>query len=131
MDRTSGLVAAGWPTPAAEAAPAGERPPARPATTSPAPAAFGDLTPGVVKANGLEFHYLEAGSGPLALCLHGFPDSPFTYRYLLPALAAAGYHAVVPYMRGYHPTQIPSRSTNTKDLAADVAGLRKALGGDD
>ena len=127
----SGLVAAGWPTPAAEAAPAGERPPARPGTASEVAAAFGDLATGVVRANGLEFHYLEAGSGPLALCLHGFPDSPFTYRYLLPALAAAGYHAVVPYMRGYHPTQIPSRYTNTKDLAADVAALRKALGGDD
>lgn len=127
----SGLVAAGWPTPAAEAAPGAERPPARPGTASPMPAAFGDLATGVVRANGLEFHYLEAGSGPLALCLHGFPDSPFTYRYLLPALAAAGYHAVVPYMRGYHPTQIPSRYTNTKDLAADVAALRKALGGDD
>jgi pimeloyl-ACP methyl ester carboxylesterase len=115
----SGLVAAGWPTLAAEAAP------------RPVPAAFAELGTGVVQANGLEFHYLEAGSGPLALCLHGFPDSPFTYRYLLPALAAAGYHAVVPYMRGYHPTQIPGRYTNTKDLAADVAALRKALGGDD
>ena len=67
----------------------------------------------------------------MALCLHGFPDSPFTYRYLLPALAEAGYHAVCPYMRGYHPTQIPSRYTNTKDLATDVAALRAAFGGDD
>lgn len=33
---------------------------------------------GVVQANGLRFHYLERGEGPLALCLHGFPDSPWT-----------------------------------------------------
>ena len=38
---------------------------------------------GSVRAAGLQFHYLEAGSGPLALCLHGFPDSPWTYRHLL------------------------------------------------
>lgn len=42
---------------------------------------------GEVRANGLRFHYLEMGEGPLALCLHGFPDSPWTYRYLLPELA--------------------------------------------
>ena len=40
-----------------------------------------------VQANGLRFHYLEMGEGPLALCLHGFPDSPYSYRYLLPELA--------------------------------------------
>ena len=42
--------------------------------------------------------YLEMGEGPLALCLHGFPDSPFSYRHLLPELAAAGYRAVAPFM---------------------------------
>ncbi len=120
----SGLLAAGWANRAGAA-------PGPRATGKPESAAMGDLKTGVVQANGLEFHYVEAGQGPLALCLHGFPDSPFSYRYLLPALAEAGYHAVVPYMRGYHPTQIPSRYTNTKDLAADVAALRKALGGDD
>ena len=40
---------------------------------------------GSVQANNLRFHYLEIGQGPLALCLHGFPDSPWTYRFLLPA----------------------------------------------
>ena len=49
-----------------------------------------ELERGTVEANGLEFHYLASGSGPLALCLHGFPDSPWTYRHLLPALADAG-----------------------------------------
>jgi pimeloyl-ACP methyl ester carboxylesterase len=129
----AGLLA-GWPALAAAADSEG----AAPAAAAEAPpvdsklwTAAAGVTTGVVRANGLEFHYVEAGQGPLALCLHGFPDSPFSYRYLLPALAAAGYHAVAPYMRGYSPTGIPSRYTNTKDLAADVAGLRKALGGDD
>jgi len=61
-------------------------------------------------ANGVEFTYLEdgPGDGPLALCLHGFPDSAHTWRYLLPELAAAGYHAVAPFLRGYAPTAIPA-----------------------
>ncbi|MDQ1567694.1 MAG: hypothetical protein QOF96_2574, partial [Actinomycetota bacterium] len=63
------------------------------ATAEVAPVPAADTAPfqtGVVEANGLQFHYLEAGQGPLALCLHGFPDSPFSYRYLMPALAQAG-----------------------------------------
>jgi|tagenome__1003787_1003787.scaffolds.fasta_scaffold20235926_2 pimeloyl-ACP methyl ester carboxylesterase len=51
-----------------------------------------DLSRGHVRANGLTFEYLEAGEGPLALCMHGFPDTPFSYRHLLPALADAGFH---------------------------------------
>jgi pimeloyl-ACP methyl ester carboxylesterase len=59
-----------------------------------------------VPANGIDFAYLEAGpeDGPLALCLHGFPDHALTFRHLLPELAAAGWHAVAPWMRGCHPT---------------------------
>ena len=47
-------------------------------------------------------------SGPLVLCLHGFPDNAYTYRTLLPALAEAGFHAVAPFMRGYAPTSAPA-----------------------
>lgn len=87
---------------------------------------------GTVQANGIEFHFLEAGEGPLALCLHGFPDSPWCYRHLLPELAGAGYRAVAPFMRGYAPTQVPSDgSYQTSTLAADVVALHTALGGDD
>jgi hypothetical protein len=53
----------------------------------------------LVQANGLRFYHLETGEGPLALCLHGFPDSPWSYRYLLPELAKAGYRSVAPFMR--------------------------------
>jgi pimeloyl-ACP methyl ester carboxylesterase len=86
---------------------------------------------GVVQANGLQFHYLEMGEGPLALCLHGFPDSPWTYRYLLPELSNAGFRAVAPFMRGYAPTEIPTEGNyHTSALAKDVAALHAALGGD-
>lgn len=88
------------------------------------------ITTGTVQANGLRFHFLEQGKGPLALCLHGFPDSAWTYRYLLPKLAEAGYHAVAPFIRGYAPTEIPADARyETKDLAADVNALHAALGG--
>jgi pimeloyl-ACP methyl ester carboxylesterase len=83
-----------------------------------------------VEANGLRFGYVEAGSGPLALCLHGFPDSAYTWRHLLPALADAGYHAVAPFMRGYAPTEVPvDGAYQTGALAADANALHEALGG--
>jgi pimeloyl-ACP methyl ester carboxylesterase len=86
-----------------------------------------------VKANGLTFAALAAGpeDGPLALCLHGFPDSARTWRYLLPDLAAAGYRAVAPWLRGYAPTEIPTdASYGTGALIADACGLHESLGGD-
>lgn len=81
-------------------------------------------------ANGLEFGLLEAGSGPLALCLHGFPDCAHTWRHLLPALAAAGFRAVAPFLRGYAPTQVPADGCyRISTLAADVTALHEVLGG--
>ena len=63
---------------------------------------------GNVSANGIDFAYLAAGpaDGPLALCLHGYPDSAWTWRHLLPALADAGYRAIAPFNRGYAPTSL-------------------------
>jgi pimeloyl-ACP methyl ester carboxylesterase len=83
-----------------------------------------------VRANDLEFGVLEAGSGPLALCLHGFPDCAHTWRHLLPALAAAGFHTVAPFMRGYAPTQVSADgSYQVSALAADAIALHEVLGG--
>lgn len=85
---------------------------------------------GRVTANGVEFAYLEAGSGPLALCLHGFPDSAWGWRHLLPALAAAGYRAVAPFQRGYAPTAVPGDGRyQTAALALDACALHQELGG--
>ena len=82
-----------------------------------------------VQANGIDFAFFECGSGPLALCVHGFPDSAHTWRFLLPELAKAGYRAVAPFTRGYAPTAIaPDHCYQTGALAADVNALHQALG---
>lgn len=83
-----------------------------------------------INANGLDFAYLEEGSGPLVLLLHGFPDTARTWNHQLSALAQAGYRAVAPYLRGYAPSEIPSDGFYDKaTLATDVAELIRALGG--
>jgi pimeloyl-ACP methyl ester carboxylesterase len=87
-----------------------------------------------ITANDLTFSYLEAGpaDGPLALLFHGFPDSPYTWRHLLPELAAAGYHAVAPAQRGYAPTEVPTNGRyQLGQLGLDANALHEALGGDD
>ncbi len=90
-----------------------------------------DLTSGRIDAGGLSFATLEAGEGPLALCLHGFPDSAHTWRHLLPALAGAGYRAVAPFLRGYAPTEVPADGCyQSGAIAADANALHEALGGD-
>jgi pimeloyl-ACP methyl ester carboxylesterase len=84
-----------------------------------------------VHANGLKFAYLEEGSGPLVLLLHGFPDTAHTWDDLRPRLAAKGYRAVSPFMRGYHPSGIPDRDTDPETLARDPLALIEALGARD
>ena len=87
---------------------------------------------GTVEARGLTFHTLEEGEGPLVLCLHGFPDHARSFRHQLPALAAAGYRAVAPAMRGYAPTgPAPDGRYQTAALAQDAVALITALGYDD
>ena len=90
------------------------------------------MSTATVRAGELDVTYLECGSGPLALCLHGFPDSPHTWRHLLPSLAAAGYRAVAPFTRGYAPTSVPASGVyQTAALARDANALHDALGGDE
>ena len=90
-----------------------------------------EITTGSITANGIDFSYLECGSGPLALCLHGFPDSAHSWRHLLPALAEAGFRAVAPFTRGYAPTSVaPDGLYQTGALSADANALHAALGGD-
>lgn len=87
-----------------------------------------------VTANGVDFAYLEAGppDGPLALCLHGFPDAAPTWRHLLPALADAGFHAVAPWLRGYAPTAVPADGHyQVGALVRDATALHETLGGDE
>jgi pimeloyl-ACP methyl ester carboxylesterase len=86
------------------------------------------MEPQFVHANGLRFAYLAQGTGPLVLLVHGFPDTAYTWDRTLPALAQAGYRAVAPFTRGYHPTEIPAGPFDTETLARDVLALIEALG---
>lgn len=87
-----------------------------------------NLRSGNVQANGIDFHYVELGDGPLVLCLHGFPDNALTYSSLLPALAEAGFRGVAPFMRGYAPTGKPQDERyQSVLLAQDAAALISAL----
>src|SRR5688572_12007972 len=81
-----------------------------------------------IDANGLKFAYLEQGAGPLVLMLHGCPETARSWDHLRPRLAAKGYRAVSPFMRGYHPTGIPERDTDQETLARDAIALIEALG---
>jgi pimeloyl-ACP methyl ester carboxylesterase len=82
-----------------------------------------------VTANELDFAYLEEGTGPLVLLLHGFPDTARTWSHQMPALAAAGYRAVAPYLRGYAPTGIPRDGYYDKaTLVTDIASLIRSIG---
>jgi pimeloyl-ACP methyl ester carboxylesterase len=85
---------------------------------------------GFVRANGIRYAYLEEGSGPLVLLLHGYPDSAHTWEHQMPALAAAGHRVVAPFMRGYPPTEIPAGGYYDRaTLAMDVRALIEELGG--
>ena len=94
---------------------------------------MGTITQHSIQANGLNISYFAAGldnDGPLAICLHGFPDSAHTWRHLLPRLADAGYRAVAPFLRGYAPTEIPADGRfQTAASAMDALALRDALNG--
>jgi len=83
-----------------------------------------------IEANGLEFAASPtAGRRALALCLHGFPDTAYTWRHLLPNWPR-WLPAVAPFMRGYAPTAIPADGRyQTGALARDANELHQALGG--
>jgi pimeloyl-ACP methyl ester carboxylesterase len=83
-----------------------------------------------LQANGITQHVAEAGEGPLVLLLHGFPESWYSWRHQLGALADAGYHAVAPDMRGYGGTDAPAEADayTMLHIAGDVVALAGALG---
>jgi epoxide hydrolase 4 len=89
-----------------------------------------DLRDGYAELADLRIHYVEAGEGPLVVLLHGFPEFWFSWRFQIPALAAAGFRVVAPDMRGYNLSSRPSKvaAYDTDRLAADVRGLIRELG---
>jgi len=83
-----------------------------------------------VETNGLRMHVAEAGRGPLVIMCHGFPESWYSWRHQLVALANAGFHAVAPDMRGYGQTDRPEAidQYTLLHLVGDMVGLAKAFG---
>jgi pimeloyl-ACP methyl ester carboxylesterase len=84
----------------------------------------------VIDVRGLRMHIAEAGTGPLVVLLHGFPESWYSWRHQLVALAEAGYHVVAPDQRGYGGTDAPTEIDQYAmlHLVGDVIGLVDALG---
>ena len=83
-----------------------------------------------VETNGIRMHLAEAGAGPVVVLCHGFPESWYSWRHQLTALAAAGYHAVAPDQRGYGQTDKPAAidQFTLLHLVGDLVGLLDALG---
>jgi pimeloyl-ACP methyl ester carboxylesterase len=81
-----------------------------------------------VSANGSRFHVVEAGTGPLVLFLHGFPEFWWAWEHQLRMVADAGFRAVAMDLRGYGASDKPPRGYDGYTIAADVAGLIRALG---
>jgi pimeloyl-ACP methyl ester carboxylesterase len=88
------------------------------------------LTHRFVETNGIRIHVAEQGDGPLVLLCHGFPELWYSWRHQLSALAAAGFHAVAPDMRGYGQTDRPEviDQYTLLHLVGDMVGLLDALG---
>ena len=89
------------------------------------------VTTRFIDANGLRFEVNECGEGDhLALCLHGFPESAFSWRYQLPFLARLGYRAWAPNLRGYGRSSRPGRVEDYRinHLVTDVEALIDAAG---
>jgi pimeloyl-ACP methyl ester carboxylesterase len=85
----------------------------------------------IVRANGIDFNVATAGSGErLALCLHGFPESSFSWRYQMPLLARLGYLVWAPDLRGYGRSSRPQgvEAYALEELLEDVASLIEASG---
>ena len=83
-----------------------------------------------IATNGIHLNVAEAGSGPLVLLLHGFPESWYSWRHQLAPLAVAGYHVAAPDMRGYGKSDRPQaiEAYNQVAVVNDVIGLIGALG---
>jgi pimeloyl-ACP methyl ester carboxylesterase len=84
-----------------------------------------------IRANGIDFNVATAGSGQrLALCLHGFPESSYSWRYQMPLLARLGYRVWAPDLRGYGASSRPKgvAAYALENLEEDVAALIEASG---
>jgi epoxide hydrolase A/B len=89
-----------------------------------------DVSHRTVEANGIHLHIAEQGEGPAVLLCHGFPESWYSWRHQLAALAAVGFHAIAPDMRGYGRSDRPKaiEQYTLLHLVGDMVGVLDALG---
>jgi pimeloyl-ACP methyl ester carboxylesterase len=80
-----------------------------------------------INANGIRQHFLEAGSGPPVVLLHGFPETSFAWRHQIPVLAEK-YHVIAPDLRGYGETDKPAAGYDKRTMALDLVELLKGRG---
>jgi epoxide hydrolase 4 len=83
-----------------------------------------------VSVNGIDLHYVEGGSGPLVVLLHGFPEFWYSWRNQIPALVGAGYRVVAVDLRGYNESSKPPHVSDYRlvTIANDIAALIEKLG---
>ena len=88
-----------------------------------------DLEEHIIQGNGIEIHYVTKGQGPAVVMCHGFPDSWYSWRHQIDALAQAGYQAVAMSMRGYGKTSAPQaiEAYDINHLVGDVVAVANHL----
>jgi pimeloyl-ACP methyl ester carboxylesterase len=98
--------------------------------TAQEPHVMAEITHRTVQTNGINMHIAEAGTGPLVVMCHGFPESWYSWRHQISALADAGFHAVAPDQRGYGQTDKPEAIDQYTQLhmVGDIIGLLDTLG---
>ena len=82
-----------------------------------------------IATNGISLHVTEQGEGPAVLFCHGFPDTSYTWRRQMQAIASVGYRAIAPDMRGYGRSSAPADATSYTPLqtTGDLVELLDAL----
>ena len=89
-----------------------------------------DINHRMIEANNVNLHIAEAGDGPLVVLCHGFPESWYSWRHQIPALAEAGFRVVAPDQRGYGTSDAPEdiAAYSILHLTGDIVALVRALG---
>ncbi|MBI4240381.1 MAG: alpha/beta fold hydrolase, partial [Candidatus Rokubacteria bacterium] len=85
------------------------------------------VEPGVIRVNGVRLHFLVAGSGPPMVLLHGWPQTSFAWRKVIPALAER-FKVVAPDLRGLGHSDKPASGYDMRTVATDIRELVRALG---
>lgn len=95
------------------------------AQAQPAPECFEHA---FAEVNGVNYHYVSGGEGPAVVLLHGWPETWYVWRNVMPQLAEAGYTVVAPDLRGMGETEIAEGGYDARTVASDIRALTEELG---